>query len=1396
MVDLPRLRRPLLIGAGALGLAALGLSLGDHLANWACTTWSPRLERSLSKVLGQPVDLGPYRGLRPWGLALGPSSIEPRGESRSQLNTRGVIVKLAPLASLHAGTLQVRLELEQPSLRLRPNSRGQYWRLGRRDPASPPPRLGVGIVLRQPASVEFAPNGSRWLLQGTSLIEPHRRQVLVRSSLQRQGSAAAGTLALKLDGQWRTPSWRARLDLQQLAISDLVGILPEGPRPRLPGRLDGQLELQIGRGRPSCQGTVLVQGALSGGNGFEQARLRCSQQSLRLEPSTLRLGQWKATTQAQVRWLGGRRVALESFDLDHGRSRMRARGQLAPGPLLQGHWRLDPNDLPGGSKLPGWLQRRPLSGTLSSSGSWQRPKLALSSTGPGLPLLGGWQAALRWETGVLHLDRWSSRHLQASGTLPIQAGRGRGLRLGALQLDVALQQYPLQQLQPLLQLPIAGRLNARGSVQGPLHNLTSRLDLALSDPAAGPLQLGERWQGQWQGQQRRGATLALAASAPAPTGSLTVQIGRRWQLEQLRLERGGGELSLGPGNGGWQWQARGLLLNGVALQLGRLGGQPLGGELSGAGRVATQPLAVEGSAQVLRPSLPGVRLQQLQLSGQLKGGSYRLSSTLTPPSEGVVNLEGQGRWGGPLALRANARRLDADTLRQWAAVWQHWQTPSRRSWGRAKDLGTLLVDTLGQSLENQLQALAKAQAELVSSGRNGSLSSGSLQTRLRQLQSRVDADLSLEGASLQRAQLDLAAKIHLWRRGNGQDLVLADAPLVARLKGPVTQGQGELSLEQIPLALLAVLTPIPEELRGSLNLRGRYGLSQRRRDLDLQLSLQQARLGPTALSLKRGQLKLDGNLLNLDLALQPAGAQTSIDLAGLLPLDPSSPKLELRLASRGDSLRFLTALAEPDLTWRHGSADLQLLMRGSLNAPIANGFLRIRQGELGLIGQTVRDLEATVVFDFKQLEVQQLEARVGSKGSLQAAGHLGLLAPSPSQPPLEVNLSQIPFNLPRIKAIANGKVLIGGSLRDLQLAGGVAIDQGSINAQPGRLVPLKADRAAPGPSKSVAQLLLDNWNFQSPLLLVGSEVETNSSQQVLRAVPRLSALGFNELKLKLGPNLRIVIPNAASFATAGTLRLSGRLDSSLRARGVLRLLQGRLNLFTTTFSLDPDTPNTATFTPALGLIPYLDIAMRTRVADRLNIPTANPAWGPSVTSFEGQGTLSSLNQLNLVRITVSVEGPADRLAQNIRLRSSPPMPSSRLIALIGGNSLAGLGAGGAGAAIATVVGQTLLSPVLGGISDALGQRISFALYPTYVNPNVTNAAAVQSRQLPPQLVLSSELGLDITDRFNASVLAAPNRSDVPPQINLNVRATELLNLQGSVDTQGGWQTQLQLFFRF
>ena len=60
----------------------------------------------------------------------------------------------------------------------------------------------------------------------------------------------------------------------------------------------------------------------------------------------------------------------------------------------------------------------------------------------------------------------------------------------------------------------------------------------------------------------------------------------------------------------------------------------------------------------------------------------------------------------------------------------------------------------------------------------------------------------------------------------------------------------------------------------------------------------------------------------------------------------------------------------------------------------------------------------------------------------------------------------------------------------------------------------------------------------------------------------------------------------------------------------------------------------------------------------------------------------------------------------------------------------------------------------------------------------------------------TEIGLDVTERLNFSVIATPNRQDVPPQGSLTYQFSQNFGVVGSLDNEGTWQSQMQLFFRF
>ncbi|MEB3305245.1 MAG: translocation/assembly module TamB domain-containing protein [Cyanobacteriota bacterium] len=1435
-----------------LGLVAIVVTLliawqrSDLILGRLYNHWRPWLEGQVGKVMGRPLELGAYQGFGPEGLRIGPSRFLPGLRDASTAGVKELVVRVDPLASWRDQTLRLELDLQGAQADLRRNANGQLWTFGRVPPGRQPPRIALTFRLLQPGQVRLwnlgaSPKPLEFELLGQARVEIHRQTVDWRAKAQTPGKV--GVARVHGGGNWSEQRWSTEVQVTRWGVAPLVELLPlQG---RVSGEGTGQFALSLEKGQGRCEGSVVGEGLRWQLNPtapllqLPKAPLTCKGQLFSLATSDWRVGPWAGRVSGD---LEGRRLRLQalarppqSLDLgplplrgrmetrigkgglqdvqlfaQRGRSQLSAKGQLGRQLEMAGTWDVALSEFPRLANLPPWLNEGPLGGTLRLGGQWSSPRLAVATGQPRHTLLGPWQADLEWADGLLTMRRFQGEQLEAQATLPLALKPGRGWEAGNLDARLHLAPYPLARLNSLLGTALDGLMEAQGVVRGPLRHLRPDLDLRVQRPRAGPLRLEETWTGRLQaeldpanplGGQVGGGVLRMMASMPSPPGRVEAWLDRRWQPVRVNLERGGGRLSLQGTPQRYGWTANRLPLQGLALAFGQRM-ETLQGLLSGAGEVGFQPLAFKGDVELSQPRFLGLPGRRVQARVAYGNRSYQLRGVAEPLGAGSVDVSLEGRWQGPFRARFQARQLDGQVFRDLLAFWNGGRGAPVRRWGLAGDLGQLVFDTFGTSVDAQLLALRRAIEE--TQLRNLALNNPQgLAPLLAALQTTVDADLTLQGPDWKRAQVDLNGSGYLWVGLPDRDQALTSTPFSVQLAGPLQGGKGQFQLGGLPLALLALLTPVPETLRGRLAIGGRYRLGPQP-SLEMALSLEDGAIGPAPLSLDRGTVTLEKGAVRVDLAARGGGSSNPVTLAGTVPLNPSSGGLELRLASRGDGLRVLTQLAGEAVAWKRGSTDLQLLVRGSLNKPIANGFIRLRGGEYQLAGQSLSEVEATVLFDFEQVLVQELQARAGRRGRIQGEGRMGLWRQLGADPSLALQLKEVPFSTSRITARSDGRLTIGGTLGAPVLGGEITVSRGKINALPGELSPTKPESHSPAKPTSLAELLEQKWDFQQPLVLLGPQIQSVGAAQVEEAIPRLPWLSFQEFRLRFGPDLRVVVPNVASFDTGGALLITGRLDPSLRASGVVKLLSGRLNLFTTSFNLDPEAPNVAVFTPSLGLVPYLDIALRTRIADNLGRvapsgfgeaqPGGSVVAGP--TAGVPESGFSSLRQLNLILVTMSVSGPADRIADSIRLSSNPPLPQERLVALVGGNSLAGLSQGGAGTALATIVGQSLLSPLLGGLSDALGQRVSLALYPTYVNPEIANASVRQSRRVPPQLVLGAEVGVDITDRLNLSVLGAPNRSDVAPQITLNYKASEALNLEAFVDTLGSWGTQLRLLIRF
>ena len=603
-------------------------------------------------------------------------------------------------------------------------------------------------------------------------------------------------------------------------------------------------------------------------------------------------------------------------------------------------------------------------------------------------------------------------------------------------------------------------------------------------------------------------------------------------------------------------------------------------------------------------------------------------------------------------------------------------------------------------------------------------------------------------------------------------------------------------------SLLSLLAPISSVVDGYFGLKGKYSLGNSTPLVTADLIIKDTVIYNRDIILDSGNILFKDNYLEFDIALRDKTSINTVKLGGIFPLISSYP-IDLKVESHGDGLKFLTGLTRGNVSWNSGTADLSLLIGGTPENPLANGFLVLKNSDLLFQNKKIKNLNSTIVFDFNRLEVRTLKANIGVNGTLNSQGGISLFDSQLSESePLAFSIERTRIKTTFTDMVTSSNIVVKGSILKPQLGGEVLISEGSIFAKrtnnSDKTNTKKSERYQDSKEKIFRSMPEQYWNQIEPLVLFIQDGEAPASRIVSSGVPGgFESLSFDNLKLKLGPSLRLVSQPLASFETNGSLILNGSFDETLDVSGVIKLASGYVNLFTTTFYLDQIEPNVAVFVPSMGLVPYVDVTLKSRVPDNVR----------DLSNFSSNGMASfGIGGSRFVNVVVTASGPADRISENFQLRSTPALGRSDLLGLIGGNSLTNLiSSGGNGDVLASFLNRSFASYLQGNINGFLSDRLQISLYPAYlVGSDAENDASdsnssstdQEDTNLPGQQAWVTEIGVDLNEKINFSVQAAPNRQDVPPKGNITFQINPNVGLLGSFDKDGNWQSQLQLYFRY
>ncbi|KEH39815.1 putative translocation and assembly module TamB [Medicago truncatula] len=326
-------------------------------------------------------------------------------------------------------------------------------------------------------------------------------------------------------------------------------------------------------------------------------------------------------------------------------------------------------------------------------------------------------------------------------------------------------------------------------------------------------------------------------------------------------------------------------------------------------------------------------------------------------------------------------------------------------------------------------------------------------------------------------------------------------------------------------------------------------------------------------------------------------------------LDAGEVRIDADIKDGGMTL--VTALS-PHANWLHGNADVMLEVRGTVDQPVLNGHASFHRASISspVFRKPLTNFGGTVNVKSNRLCITSLESRVSRKGKLLVKGNLPLrTSEAAPDDKIELKCEVLEVRAPKtLSGQVDSQLQITGSILQPNISGNIKLSHGEAYLPHDRGGAPASNRFPSNesmlPSGGVSQVFASRYvsrffSSESPASAKTSQSSgsVNKSSQVENEMEQVQIkpnveICLNDLKLVLGPELKIVYPLILNFAVSGELELNGLAHPKwIKPRGILAFENGEIDLVATQVRLKREHLNIAKFEPEYGLDPMLDLVL-------------------------------------------------------------------------------------------------------------------------------------------------------------------------------------------------------------
>ncbi len=635
-----------------------------------------------------------------------------------------------------------------------------------------------------------------------------------------------------------------------------------------------------------------------------------------------------------------------------------------------------------------------------------------------------------------------------------------------------------------------------------------------------------------------------------------------------------------------------------------------------------------------------------------------------------------------------------------------------------------------------------------------------------------------------------------------------DSEAAVNLVGQIVFGQDteltsdlQTNISNVDAGILDDVFTLPFDLEGLANATATLGGTLSNPQLRGNALLSAAAINSKPLQTATATFVYQNAVLSLQSALTASTPEQPLTLVGQIPyafdfmtVEPATDQLNIDINVENEGLALLNILSD-QVAFESGTGRVNLTVDGTLEEPVIEGSAALSEAVISaeILPEPLTNVTGNAVFLGDRIVVNTLQGQIGD-GNVVATGALPLRedgggpapvlgqVPAASSSPLSVSLESIDLAIADIyDGGVDGQLVVGGSLASgTEIGGQILLSDGRIRLPDGN-----TSESEEGDNQTDAEFQLST---QRPI---------PRTPRTTNFVSSSASPTFRNLQLTLGDSIQITQGTLLNFIADGTLLLDGA-PTALSPQGTINLRRGRVNLFTTLFRLNGD-DNTATFTPETGLQnPLLDVSLRASVSEvNRATPVASTPFARSEIADDTNYGFESTGSLRTIRVRADVEGPANKIFENLELSSTPPRSQSELLGLIGTGVVTALestvgslsGSGDSFSGLINLVGGALLDNVQDFVGSALNLS-EFRLFPVTA---ASRTGAAEDRGIG--LDIGAEAGFDVSDNVSLSVTKILTNS-TNPEFGVNYRLSDSFTVRSNTNLDDINQVFLEYRIRF